>query len=62
MTFSTSVCGITSVLSNEEMTKIKVVHLQKLYNFVVQNFFNLNLFRISNCALNISRLALSGSG
>jgi len=26
-------------LSNEEMTKIKVVDLKKLYKFVVENFF-----------------------
>jgi hypothetical protein len=25
-------------LSNEEMIKIKIVHLEKLYNFVVGNF------------------------
>jgi hypothetical protein len=31
--------NITIVLSNEEMTKIKVVDLAKLYNFVVKNFF-----------------------
>ena len=34
--------NVTIALSNEEMTKIKVVHLEKLYNFVVENFFNLN--------------------
>jgi len=25
-------------LSNEEMTKLKIVNLEKLYNFVVENF------------------------
>ena len=30
--------NIIIALSNEETTKIKVVHLEKLYNFVVQNF------------------------
>jgi hypothetical protein len=31
-------------LSNEEITKIKVVDLEKLYNFIVKIFY-LNLFR-----------------
>jgi len=26
-------------LSNEEMIKIKIVDIEKLYNFVVENFF-----------------------
>jgi hypothetical protein len=30
---------ITTTLSNEETTQMKVVHLPKLWNFVVQNFF-----------------------
>jgi hypothetical protein len=31
--------NITIALSNEEMTTTKVVDLEKLYNFVVENFF-----------------------
>jgi hypothetical protein len=31
--------NITIALSNEEMTKTKVVDLKKLYNFAVENFF-----------------------
>ena len=31
--------NITVALSNEEITKIKVIDLEKLYNFVVENFF-----------------------
>jgi hypothetical protein len=31
--------NVTIALSNEEMTKTKVVDLEKLYNFVVENFF-----------------------
>ena len=34
--------NITITFSNEEMTKIEVVHLEKLYNFVFENIFNLN--------------------
>jgi hypothetical protein len=29
-------------MSDEQMTKIKVVDLEKLYNFVVEHFLNLN--------------------
>jgi hypothetical protein len=29
----------TTTLLDEEMTKIKAVDLEKLYNFVVDNFF-----------------------
>jgi hypothetical protein len=29
----------TFILSNEEMTKIKIMHLDELYNFVVENIF-----------------------
>ena len=32
------VINVTNALSNEENTKIKIVHLEKLYNFVVDNF------------------------
>ena len=31
--------NVTIALSNEEMTKIKVVDLEKLYNFAVEHFF-----------------------
>jgi hypothetical protein len=31
--------NVTIALLNEEMTKINVVDLTKLYNFVVENFF-----------------------
>ena len=34
--------------SDGETTNIKVVDLEKLCNFVVDNFFHLNLFRASN--------------
>ena len=30
--------NVTAALSNEEMTKTKVVDLEKLYNFVVEHF------------------------
>ena len=30
--------NVTVALSNEEMTKTKVVDLEKLYNFVVEHF------------------------
>jgi hypothetical protein len=29
----------TTTLSDEEMTKIKVVYLDELYNFVIDDFF-----------------------
>ena len=29
---------------DEQMTKIKVVELQKLYNFIIEHLFNFNLF------------------
>jgi hypothetical protein len=29
----------TFILSNEEMYKIRIVHLDELYNFVVKNIF-----------------------
>jgi hypothetical protein len=29
----------TLILSNEQMTKINIVHLDELNNFVVKNFF-----------------------
>jgi hypothetical protein len=36
--------NIITTFSNEEMTRIKVVHLEKLYNFVVESFlFWINL-------------------
>ena len=31
--------NVTFTLSNEEMDKIKDVDLEKLYNFIVENFF-----------------------
>ena len=34
--------------SDGEMTKIKVVDLEKLKNFVADNFFHLNSVRVSN--------------
>ena len=30
--------SLSTTLSDEEMTKIKVIDLEKLYNFVVDNF------------------------
>jgi hypothetical protein len=36
--YITFVKNITTIISDEQMTKIKVVHLQKLYNFVVELF------------------------
>ena len=41
-------------LSNEEMAKINIVDLEKLYNFVVQNLFDLNFFRASKFDLKFS--------
>ena len=32
------VINVTNALSNEEKTKIKIVHLEKLYNFAVERF------------------------
>ena len=34
--------NITTTLSDEEMTKIKVVDLDKFYNFYVHDFFSWN--------------------
>ena len=31
--------NVTTTMSNEQMTKIKVVDLEKLYNFIVEHFF-----------------------
>ena len=31
--------NVTIILSNEERTKIKVIDLEKLYNFIVEHFF-----------------------
>ena len=39
--------NVIVVLSNEEMSKINFVDLEKLYNFVVEKFFHLNSFRAS---------------
>lgn len=44
--------NITIALWNQEMAKIKAVHLENLYNFIVENFFNLNWF--TKCILNFS--------
>jgi hypothetical protein len=30
--------NVTTTISDEQMTKIEVVHLQKLHNFVVEQF------------------------
>jgi hypothetical protein len=38
----------TSTSSDKEMTKIKVVDLDELYNFVVDNFFNRNHLLFQN--------------
>jgi hypothetical protein len=35
---------ITTILSNEQRTRIKVVRLEKICNFVIGNFFDLNQF------------------
>ena len=43
--------NVIVALSNEEMTKINFVDLEKLYNFVVEKFFHLNSFRVSKIAL-----------
>ena len=32
------VINVTNALSNEEKTKIRIVHFEKLYNFFVDNF------------------------
>jgi hypothetical protein len=37
--------------SDGEMTKIKVIDLEKLWNFVVYNFFYLKSFSTSKCYL-----------
>ena len=42
--------NVIVALSNEEMTKINFVDLEKLYNFVVEKFFHLNSFRASKIA------------
>ena len=34
--------NVTITLSEEEMTKIKVIDIDELYNFVVDDFFSLN--------------------
>jgi hypothetical protein len=39
---------ILQMTSDEKSTKIKVVELQNLWNFVVNNFFHLNSFTGSN--------------
>jgi hypothetical protein len=39
---------ILQTTSNEKSVKIIVVELQKLFNSVVDNFFYLNLFTVSN--------------
>ena len=36
--------SLSTTLSDEEMTKIKVIDLEKLYNFVVDNFLIWNHF------------------
>ena len=33
---------VTTTLSNEELTKIKVLDLDEFYNFYIHNFFSLN--------------------
>ena len=39
--------NVTTTMSDEQMTKINFVDLEKLYNFVVEKFFHLNSFRAS---------------
>jgi chorismate mutase len=38
------VMNVNTTIPDDQMTKIKVVHLQKSYNFVVEPFFYLNYF------------------
>jgi hypothetical protein len=40
--------NITITLSDEQMTKIKVVDLYQLYNFCVYDFFNWNHLLLQN--------------
>jgi hypothetical protein len=44
----------TTTLLDEEMTKIKVVDLDELYNFIVNDFFSLKSFAISRSFLKLS--------
>ena len=47
------VSNVTLTFSDEEMIKIKVVHLDELYNFHVYDFFHMNSFDVSKCCLNL---------
>ncbi len=40
--------NVTITLSDEEMTKIKVIEIGELYNFVVDDFFSLNHLLFEN--------------
>ena len=46
--------NVTVNLSDEEMTKIKVIDLDELYNFVVDDFFQLKSFSFTKCCLKLS--------
>jgi hypothetical protein len=45
---------IIQTKSDREMTKTRIVDLNKFYNFVADNFFYLNLFTILKCCLKLS--------
>ena len=40
--------NVTTILSDEEITKIKVVHLDEFYNYVVDNCFSWNRLLFQN--------------
>jgi hypothetical protein len=46
----------TFTLSYEEMTKTKIIHLDELYNFVVENFFIWINLLLQNVLWNLSLL------
>jgi hypothetical protein len=49
----------TNTLSNEEITKIKVVGIDESYNFSIYYFFQNISFRVSKFGLNLSLFKFS---
>jgi hypothetical protein len=48
--------NVTTTISDEQMTKIEVVHLQKLHNFVVEQFLIRIIFVNEKYIWNFSNL------
>ena len=50
--------NVTNTLSDKKITKIKVIDLDELYNFVVGDFFSWNHLVFEKCCLKLSYLQI----